>query len=107
MPSLHCIDCQTELPISSRIYNCPKCEGLLDVVYGPSRSDGARLVRLWDERRASTRAVDQSGVWRFRELLPEADESEIVTMIEGNTQVWDAPRSAAYAGMERLVFKHL
>ena len=52
-------------------------------------------------------AIDRSGVWRFRELLPEASEGEIITMIEGNTQVWDAPRSARYAGMDRLSFKHL
>lgn len=64
-------------------------------------------MSVWDWRRASPRAVDQSGVWRFRELLPEADDTEIITLTEGNTPLWDAPRSAAYAGMKRLVFKHL
>jgi len=64
-------------------------------------------MSVWDWRRASPEAIDQSGVWRFRELLPEADESEVVTMIEGNTQIWDAPRCAEYAGMNRLSFKHL
>ncbi len=64
-------------------------------------------MSLWDWRRASPKAIDQSGVWRFRELLPEADESEIITLIEGNTQIWEAPRSAGYAGMKRLAFKHL
>jgi threonine synthase len=68
---------------------------------------GERLMSVWDWRRASPKATDQSGVWRFRELLPEADESEIVTLTEGNTQIWDAPRSAAYGGMNRLAFKHL
>ncbi|MDQ3010537.1 MAG: threonine synthase [Acidobacteriota bacterium] len=64
-------------------------------------------MSVWDWRRASPKATDQSGVWRFRELLPDADESEIITLTEGNTQIWDAPRSAAYAGMTRLAFKHL
>ncbi|MGH9755774.1 MAG: threonine synthase [Blastocatellia bacterium] len=64
-------------------------------------------MRVWDARRASSETIDQSGVWRYRELLPEADEAEIITMVEGNTPIWDAPRSAAYAGMERLSFKHL
>ena len=64
-------------------------------------------MSLWDWRRASPNAVDQSGVWRFRELLPDADESDIVTLTEGNTQIWEAPRSAGYAGMNRLAFKHL
>jgi len=64
-------------------------------------------MSVWDQRRVSPKSVDQSGVWRFRELLPEASEAEIVTMVEGNTQIWDAPRCAEYAGMNRLSFKHL
>ncbi|MFN0111987.1 MAG: threonine synthase [Blastocatellia bacterium] len=64
-------------------------------------------MSVWDWRRASPKAVDQSGVWRFRELLPDADESEIITLTEGNTQIWEASRSAGYAGMNRLAFKHL
>jgi threonine synthase len=68
---------------------------------------GESLMRVWDERRASTKTIDLSGVWRFRELLPDADETKITTMGEGNTPIWDAPRSAAYAKMKRLSFKHL
>ncbi|MCI0336329.1 MAG: threonine synthase [Acidobacteria bacterium] len=107
MVSLRCINCQTEFPTSSRIYTCSHCNGLLDVVYETSGISGERLMDVWDGRRGSPKTIDQSGVWRFRELLPEADESEIVTMIEGNTQIWDAPRSAEYAGIDRLTFKHL
>ncbi len=107
MPSLRCLNCQTEFPATSRIYTCTDCSGLLDVVYELNEFTGERLMSLWDWRRASPKAVDQSGVWRFRELLPDADESEIVTLTEGNTQIWEAPRSAAFAGMNRLAFKHL
>ncbi|MBS1789420.1 MAG: threonine synthase [Acidobacteria bacterium] len=107
MPSLRCINCQTEFQSTSRIYTCSNCSGLLDVVYDVSEFSGERLMSVWDWRRASPKAIDQSGVWRFRELLPEADESEIITLTEGNTQIWDAPRSASYAGMHRLAFKHL
>jgi len=107
MTSLRCINCQTEFPTTSRIYTCSSCAGLLDVVYELNEFSGERLMSVWDWRRASPKATDQSGVWRFRELLPDAEESEIVTLTEGNTQIWDAPRSAAYAGMNRLAFKHL
>ncbi|MCI0659849.1 MAG: threonine synthase, partial [Acidobacteria bacterium] len=107
MPLLRCIDCQTEFLPSIPTYNCSACEGLLDLVYEVREFDGEWLKRIWDERRGSAIAVDQSGVWRFRELLPEASAAEIITMIEGNTQVWDAPRSARYAGMDLLSFKHL
>jgi threonine synthase len=111
MPVLRCINCQTDFPTTQRIYTCGRCDGLLDVVYEMNQASGGRpaadLAAVWDARRASPLAIDQSGVWRFRELLPEVDESEIVTMKEGNTQTWDAPRSAEYAGMRRLLFKHL
>ncbi len=107
MPSLRCINCQSDFPTSQRIYTCPKCAGLLDVVYEVTEFQGERMMSVWDWRCASPEAIDRSGVWRFRELLPEADESEIVTMIEGNTQIWEAPRCAEYAGMNRLSFKHL
>src|SRR5215471_10271808 len=107
MPSLRCIKCQSEFPTSQRIYTCSKCSDLLDVVYDVDGFQGEYLVRNWDARRASFRTVDQSGVWRFRELLPEADEAKIVTMMEGGAPIWNAPRSAEYAGMNRLSFKHL
>jgi threonine synthase len=107
MSSLKCINCQAEFSPAERFYTCPHCDGLLDVAYDLSVLPHAQLTSVWDARRASSSALDQSGVWRFRELLPEADESEIVTLLEGNTQLWDAPRSADYAGMEQLAFKHL
>ncbi|HEY6404443.1 MAG TPA: threonine synthase, partial [Blastocatellia bacterium] len=89
------------------MYTCSKCSGLLDVVYELDGFHGEYLARIWDARRAASKTIDQSGVWRFRELLPEADEGKIITMVEGNTPIWDAPRSAAYARMKRLSFKHL
>ena len=107
MPSLKCINCQTEFPTTERLYTCSQCNGLLDVAYDLTSVSGERLLSGWDWRRASPKTIDQSGVWRFRELLPEASEDEIITLTEGNTQIWDAPRSASYAGMERLAFKHL
>jgi threonine synthase len=107
MPSLRCINCQSDFPTSKRIYTCAKCSGLLDVVYEASEFQADRIISAWDERRASPKLIDQSGVWRFRELLPEADESEIITLVEGSTQIFDAPRCAEYAGMNLLSFKHL
>lgn len=107
MPSLRCINCQSDFPTLQRIYTCPKCSGLLDVVYELDQFPGEKMMSVWDARRASPKTIDRSGVWRFRELLPEAGESEIITMVEGNTQIWDAPRCAEYAGMSRLSFKHL
>lgn len=107
MISLKCLNCAAEYATTERLYTCPQCAGLLDVSYELRAGQGAELTARWDARRGSAHTIDQSGVWRFRELLPEASEQEIVTLTEGNTQLWDAPRSAAYAGLERLAFKHL
>jgi threonine synthase len=67
---------------------------------------GERLKALWHERRASTDARDRSGVWRYRELLPFTDDAPVVTLMEGNTPLYDAPRSAAYCGLDALSLKH-
>ena len=107
MPSLRCLTCRKDYPTGEKIYTCPACDGLLDVAYPVDEMRGERLISLWDWRRASPRVVDQSGVWRFRELLPEATEDQIVTLTEGNTPLWEAPRSARYGGVDRLTFKHL
>ncbi len=106
---LQCIetDCGLVFPIESRLYTCRQCDGLLDVVYDLEGVDPNRLVAAWADRRASQAPIDRSGVWRYRELLPPADDSEIVTMIEGNAQLLDAPRSAEFAGLNRLTVKHL
>ncbi len=62
---------------------------------------------LWQERRTSTLAIDQSGVWRFRDLLPILDSPEAaITLREGNTPLYDLPRCAQAAGIDWLLAKH-
>ncbi len=109
MTFLQCIEptCRAKFATTSIIYTCEVCNGLLDLVHEVKAFDPAQLKKLWDERLASKIPANQSGVWRFRELLPEVEEANIVTMLEGNTQIFDAPRSAEFAGMKRLAFKHL
>ena len=52
-------------------------------------------------------AVDQSGVWRFRELLPiVSDVERVVTLREGNTPLFEMPRCAELAGVDWLLAKH-
>src|SRR5581483_7492312 len=61
----------------------------------------------WRERRMCNVPLDQSGVWRYREMIPFLDDySAVVTLREGNTPLLDAPRAAEYGGLERLAFKH-
>ena len=65
------------------------------------------LRYLWEERRTSTMGVDQSGVWRFRDLLPILDDpNAAVTLREGNTPLYELPRNAHALGLDFLLAKH-
>lgn len=100
-------NCRTRYDITDVIYNCPKCGGLLEAVYPDRRHDPEELKRTWRERRCSNLPLDQSGVWRYREMIPFLDNYDnVVTLREGNTPLLPAPRAAAYAGLDRLTFKH-
>ncbi|HYP25480.1 MAG TPA: threonine synthase [Blastocatellia bacterium] len=106
---LRCIesDCLSKRPITERVYTCPECGGLLDVGYDFSPVGAEMLKQTFRARRASDAAADLSGVWRFRELLPFVEDlSEVVTLREGNTPIYEAPRSAEYSGLDALRFKH-
>ncbi|MGH9712664.1 MAG: threonine synthase [Candidatus Acidiferrales bacterium] len=50
---------------------------------------------------------DQSGVWRYRELLPFDATVPIVSLVEGNSPLYDAPRCAEYCRLSGLLLKHL
>ncbi|MGA9447736.1 MAG: pyridoxal-phosphate dependent enzyme, partial [Candidatus Sulfotelmatobacter sp.] len=61
----------------------------------------------WRERRSSNAALDLSGVWRFRELLPvPKSEQYVVTLREGNTPFYELPLSSRITGVSRLYAKH-
>ena len=99
--------CRARYPITEVIYNCPKCGGLLEVTYAGKLPYADDIKRTWRERRTSNHELDQSGVWRYRELLPfDGHLERVVTLREGNTPLLNAPRAAEYAGLRRLVFKH-
>jgi threonine synthase len=94
--------------IDAVIYTCPRCGSLLEADYPGLQLDPAATKRLWRERRMSNAPLDQSGVWRYRELLgfADADNQGAVTLREGNTPLLAAPKAAAYGGLDALVFKH-
>lgn len=107
---LRCIEpeCLAEFAINERLYGCRICGGLLDVSYAfGSRNLADEEKAQFLARKTSQNPLDRSGVWRFRELLPfVSDHSKIVTLAEGNTPIYRAPRSAEYAGLDDLRFKH-
>lgn len=70
--------------------------------------DAEQLKHCWAQRRLSRDPLDLSGVWRYREILPFIDyrQHTPITLREGNTPLLEAPHAAAYAGLERVEFKH-
>lgn len=125
---LRCTECAAGIAphAAAADFRCAFCGGLFEVIYPWSSTANQASTRqpgtvmpdirlpnpsalrwLWQERRTSTMAVDQSGVWRFRDLLPILDHPENpVTLREGNTPLYDLPRCASSLGLDFLLAKH-
>jgi threonine synthase len=104
-----CIEpnCGEAYHLNEPIYVCASCGGLLEIVWKDNIGyDFAVLSLLWRERKVSPAVQDRSGVWRFREVLPFAENTPIVSLNEGNTPLYDAQRSAAYCQLDSLLIKH-
>ena len=106
---LRCFDpaCAATLDLHAPALECPTCGGLLEVDVQASPQPAAALKELWSERRRSRDPRDISGVWRYREFLPDYPANEIVTLGEGNTPLVRGHKTAAFAGVSDLQFKHL
>ena len=99
--------CRASFGIRERIYVCRNCGGPLEIEsLLPSASEAAALRARWRARAGSLDPRDRSGVWRFREVLPFADAAPTVTLAEGNTPLYDAPRCAKYCGVGAIRLKH-
>ena len=98
--------CGSTFAIDDVLVACTKCGSLLDIRY-----DWARLPRpkslAFFEHRWSTKgtgvegALDFSGVWRFRELMPfYRSEDQIATIGEGRTVLQRADLLGKQLGMK-------
>src|SRR5271166_663283 len=108
---VRCISCGEPSAALAADFRCVHCGDLIEVDF-PKWSAGlapdpVALKSVWRERRTSNQALDLSGVWRFREALPELDDwASAITLQEGNTPLYDLPRCAHSAGVQRLQAKH-
>jgi threonine synthase len=105
-----CIACAQLSDQASQDFRCAQCGDLLEIIY-PSwqqeRPDAAQLKAAWRDRKLSSSPADQSGVWRFRDLLPRIDsEQDAITLREGNTPLYQLRRCARTTGIPRLFGKH-
>ena len=113
---LRCFGCGTRIAGAEAQpdFRCALCGDLFEVDYpgwiqkkGPDRPNPGALKWLWRERCCSSEALDQSGVWRFRELLPILDSfGDAVTLREGNTPLYRLPKVGKVLGIDQLYAKH-
>lgn len=115
---LRCTECGNEVagPEVSSDFRCGLCNGLYEVLYpwsshakqgiGSNLPNASALRWLWKERRTSLEPIDQSGVWRFRDLLPIVADANAVTLREGNTPLYKLPQCGRAVGVEELYAKH-
>ena len=112
---LRCIGCGAINDWATQNFRCTSCGDLLEIIYpGWKSADGiqailspAALKALWRQRKTSALSLDESGVWRFREVLPASpDWQTIISLREGNTPLYELPGCARSAGIERLYGKH-
>jgi threonine synthase len=108
---LRCIGCGATPNSAAQDFRCTDCGDLFEFVFPGLAGDPATLRALWLDRRMSigktkSNALDQSGVWRFRELLPHIPEEHAITLREGNTPLYHLDRCARATGVESLYAKH-
>ncbi|MEM1711031.1 MAG: pyridoxal-phosphate dependent enzyme, partial [Nitrososphaerota archaeon] len=91
--------CCAEYPGSSRLYSCPRCGDLLDIVYDLGE-EASRIPWL---RNFESRPL---GVWRYRELLPVEDHRLIVSMNEGGTRLIRCRNLERELGIREIYVKY-
>jgi len=100
--------CRAKYLLTDVLYQCPQCGGLLEVEYDWTEANTSSWKELWRERRMDNSPLNQSGVWRYREMLPfeGVPADRIITLREGSTPLLQAPLAADYAGLQQITFKH-
>ena len=101
--------CSGRWPLTEVIYRCPQCGGLLTVQHDMERLR-ERTPKEWKkrfkEREHTTNWPYGSGVWGKREMVcPVVDDENIVSMYEGNTNLFWAKRLGGQLGLEDLWIK--
>ncbi|MBC7927160.1 MAG: threonine synthase [Bryobacteraceae bacterium] len=99
--------CRSTYPVTEVIYNCRRCGGLLEADYPGRILLPETLKAVWRSRRCDNGRIAQSGVWRYKEMIPFLEsDSDIVTLREGNTPLLPSQKAASWAGLDAVTFKH-
>ncbi len=101
--------CDEKYPLDEIVYKCKKCGNLLEVHHDMERlreTSAEEWRNLFSGRTGTNRWPYGSGVWSKKEwVLPGIDSENIVSMYEGNTNMFWAKRFGAMFGMDNLWVK--
>lgn len=101
--------CAAKHSIFNVIYTCPSCGSLLEVHHErePLKQRSAdQWKQLFDSRVSTTAWPYGSGVWGLREwVIPSLVDENIVSMFEGNTNLFWADRLGKQLGVPDLWIK--
>jgi len=93
--------CSAACALDETGFVCPRCGGLLDVVYDWARVPVPRSLAEFESKWAQrSNPLHFSGVWRFRELFPFAPPESILTIGEGQTLLQRADAVAGFVGLD-------
>ncbi len=115
---LTCVDCHEKF-FNPHLYECPKCNGILQVGYEADGEFAARnaedggvagngkIVRGGSAVSFSSLCDEEyPGMWRYKTFLPVEDKKNIVTLGEGMTALVRAGRMYRELGIENLYIKN-
>ena len=101
--------CEGRHSVFEVIYRCPKCNSLLEVYHerDPLKKKSAQeWKKILDSRASTTEWPYGSGVWSMKEwVIPSMDSDNVVSMNEGNTNLFWADRLGKQLGVPDLWIK--
>jgi threonine synthase len=101
--------CPEQYSIYDVIYTCPTCGGLLEVhhdVNALKQRSAAAWISLLTRRVGTNQWPYGSGVWNMKEwVIPDLDDENVVSMYEGNSNLFWAERLGQQIGVPDLWVK--
>lgn len=101
--------CPGEYAPDDVIYRCPICGGLLEIRHDLEalrQKSATHWKALLDKRAGTTQWPYGSGVWAMKEwVMPGIDDDHIVSMYEGNSNLFWADRLGKQIGVSDLWIK--
>ena len=102
-------DCQAKYSLDEIIYECRTCGSLLEVKHDMDKLKDKtpdEWKKLFDYRCKSHKWPSGSGIWGKKEwVLPSIEDKDIVSLFEGNTNLFWAERFGKKVGVDDLWIK--